>query len=65
MFVWIGWRLTVWAVLLVLSGLLVMLVPALAPWGVMIALCGAIRPWLSAWKGAEERRYAGLWFGRG
>ena len=33
MFVWMGWRLTVWAVLLVVSGLLVMLVPARAPWG--------------------------------
>ena len=65
MFVWIGWRLTVWAVLLVLSGLLVMLVPALAPWGVMIALCGAIRPWLSAWKGAlgTALRGALVWAG--
>ena len=65
MFVWIGWRLTVWAVLLVLSGLLVMLVPALAPWGVMIALCGAIRPWLSAWKGAEGTALRGalVWAG--
>ena len=65
MFVWIGWRLTVWAVLLVISGLLVMLVPALAPWGVMIALCGAIRPWLSAWKGAEGTALRGalVWAG--
>jgi hypothetical protein len=65
MFVWIGWRLTVWAVLLVISGLLVMLVPTLAPWGVMIALCGAIRPWLSAWKGAEGTALRGalVWAG--
>ena len=53
MFVWIGWRVTVWAVSLVISGLLVMFVPTLAPWALMVALCGAIRPWLCAWKGAE------------
>ncbi len=53
MFAWTGWRHTVWAVLLMVSGWLVMFVPGLAPWAVMIAVCGAIRPWLSAWKGAE------------
>ncbi len=53
MSVWIDWRLTAWAVLLLISGLLVLFVPALAHWAVMTALCGAIRPWLSAWKGAQ------------
>ncbi len=53
MFAWIEWRLSVWAVLLMFSGGLVMFVPALAPWAVMIAIGGAIQPWLSAWKGAE------------
>jgi hypothetical protein len=53
MFAWIQWRLTVWAVLLMFSGGLVLFVPALAPWAVLIAIGGAIKPWLSAWKGAE------------
>jgi hypothetical protein len=53
MFEWIGWGLTVWAVLLLISGLLVLLVPALAPWAVMMALCGAIPTWLSSWNGAK------------
>ena len=51
MFVWIGWRVTVWAVSLVISGLLVMFVPTLAPWALMVALCGAIRPWLCRLEG--------------
>ena len=59
MFVWIGWRLMIWAVLLVISGLLVILVPAVAPWAVMLVLCGAIRPWLGAWKNARGNGVAG------
>jgi hypothetical protein len=65
MFVWKARRRTVWAVMLLVSGLLVMLAPANAPWAVMLALCGAIRPWTSAWKAAEKTALRGalVWAG--
>ena len=53
MFAWIVWRFAFRAVLLSISGLLITFVPALAPWVVMMVVCGAIRPWLNVWKGAE------------
>ena len=63
MFAWTGWRQAVWAVLLMVSGWLVMFVPGLAPWAVMIAVCGAIPPWLSAWKWLRNGAAWGLGLG--
>ncbi len=53
MIAWVGLRRVVWVVVLAVSGWLVMIDRAIAPWAVLVALCGAIQPWLRAWKGAE------------
>lgn len=65
MIAWVKLRLVIWAILLAASGMLLLFHPAVAPGAVLVVLCGAILPWLKAWKAAVGTACGGLWRGRG